>query len=385
MSNRAESVAHLKDTKTISMNNCAVRILVFILFPMLATAQPDSTWFGKPTIALEGYADVFYSYDFNEPVTDYRQPFFYHHNRHNEFNLNHGYLKLSAAHARYRANVALHAGTYVSDNYAAEPDALQSIYEANVGLSLNNAGTVWIDVGIISSHIGFESALSIDNWTLTRSLLAENSPYYMAGAKVTWSPNSKWEMAFLVCNGWQHIRRIQGNSLPSVGTQVKFMPNTKVTLNYSTFIGSEFPDSLRRMRYFNNLYGQFQLNDRFACILGFDYGMQQQSKGDSEYDVWLSPVGILKYTINEKWTAAFRAEYYEDETGIIIPVSTPNGFKTSGLSLNLDFRPLPNLAWRVEGRWLQSEDDIFYHEENPASTNLFFTTSLAVKFGAKVQ
>jgi hypothetical protein len=34
------------------------------------------------------------------------------------------------------------------------------------------------------SHIGFESVISADCWTLTRSLLAENSPYYETGMRL---------------------------------------------------------------------------------------------------------------------------------------------------------------------------------------------------------
>jgi hypothetical protein len=52
---------------------------------------------------------------------------------------------------------------------------LKNIYEANVGISLNKKNNLWVDAGVMPSHIGFESAISMDNWYLTRSLLAENS------------------------------------------------------------------------------------------------------------------------------------------------------------------------------------------------------------------
>jgi hypothetical protein len=170
----------------------------------------DSIWKQKPELRLAGFLEVFYAYDFNKPQGNSRQPFLYNHNRHNEFNLNLGYVKLGLEHTKYRANLALHAGTFVNDNYAAEPGVLKHVFEANVGLSLNKANNLWLDAGIFASHIGFESAVSIDNWTLTRSLLAENSPYFLSGAKLTFTPNSKWTVAALVCNGWQRIQRVQG-------------------------------------------------------------------------------------------------------------------------------------------------------------------------------
>ena len=38
--------------------------------------------------------------------------------------------------------------------------------------ALNRSRTLWLDVGEFSSHIGFESAISADNYTLSRSLMA---------------------------------------------------------------------------------------------------------------------------------------------------------------------------------------------------------------------
>jgi hypothetical protein len=51
--------------------------------------------------------------------------------------------------------------------------------------------TLWLDAGIFGSHMGFESALSIDNPTLTKSFVAENSPYYWSGAKLTYHIGEK--------------------------------------------------------------------------------------------------------------------------------------------------------------------------------------------------
>jgi hypothetical protein len=349
---------------------------------LLATCQlraQDSIWKQKPELRLAGFLEVFYAYDFNKPQGNSRQPFLYNHNRHNEFNLNLGYVKLGLEHTKYRANLALHAGTYVNDNYAAEPGVLKHVFEANVGLSLNKTNKLWLDAGIFASHIGFESAVSIDNWTLTRSLLAENSPYFLSGAKLTYTPNSKWAIAALVCNGWQRIQRLQGNSLPSFGTQLTYSPTAAVSFNWSTFIGTDDPDSTRRMRYFNNLYGKFQIGKKFGLIAGFDIGVQQQRKASSSYHVWFSPVLIAQYRFTPKWVTALRAEYYQDRSGVIIPSLNPDGFAASGLSLNVDYTPIPIIACRIEGRWLGSIDNLFERNNNLTNNNFALLASIAVK------
>jgi hypothetical protein len=129
-------------------------------------AQNDSIWHQKPTLTISGFADVFYVYDFNQTLGTERQPFLFNHNRHNEFNLNLGFVKLGLEHSKYEANLALQTGTYANDNYAAEPGLLKNIFEANVGVSLNKKNNLWINAGVFASHIGFESAISTDNWTM---------------------------------------------------------------------------------------------------------------------------------------------------------------------------------------------------------------------------
>ncbi len=356
-------------------------IILLLIYAYPVYSQTDSSvWAQKPELTYSGYVDVFYAYDFNTPQTNHRQPFLYNHNRHSEFNLNLGIIKASIKHAKYRANIALHTGSYVMDNYAYEPTALQHISEANAGISLNKKNNLWIDAGIIGSHIGFESAISKDCWTLTRSLLAENSPYYLSGAKLTYSPNKYWEWTALVCNGWQRIQKITGNSLPSFGTQIKYTKNDKLLINWSTFIGTDDPDTSRRMRYFNNLYVQSQLTKRLGVLGGFDIGTQQRIKGSDEYNIWFSPVIIIRYMLTSKWYSALRAELYQDKKGVIISTLSTIGFTTKGLSLNIDYLPGKNIACRVEGRWLGNSDKIFLMDNKSVSQNYVIASSIAITF-----
>lgn len=356
--------------------------IFFILYGLSLglTAQGVGTWQQKPEASLTGFMDVFYVYDFNRPQGTERQAFLFNHNRHNEFNLNLGLVKLSMEHPKYRANLALQTGTYANDNYAAEPGLLKNIFEGSIGISLNKQNNLWLDAGVLPSHIGFESAISMDNRTLTRSLLAENSPYFLTGAKLAYSPNAQWHMAVLMVNGWQRIQRLEGNSLPSFGTQLTYAPSENVSFNWSTFMGTDDPDTTRRMRYFNNLYGQFQVTEKVALITGFDLGAQQTAPGSSSYDLWLSPVLIGQYAIDAHWKTALRAEYFQDATGVIIPTTTPNGFQTMGLSFTLDYAPTQNVLCRLEGRWLHSRDPIFATKTGTTNNNFILGTSMAIKF-----
>lgn len=330
----------------------------------------------KP-LTFSGYVETYYSYDFSNPANHEKSAFLYNHNRHNELNLNLGLLKASYNADKLRANLGITVGTYAQYNMTAEQGLLKNLYEANIGVKISNKSNLWIDAGVMSSHIGFESAIGKDSWNLTRSLLAENSPYYESGVKVSYtSANEKWYVAGLVLNGWQRIQRIQGNQTPAFGTQLTYKPNTNVTLNWSTYVGNEQPDSISKWRYFNNLYGQIQLNNKLGFIAGFDFGFEQKANKSTRYNRWLTPILIARYAATDKFRIAARAEYYRDKDRVIIATGTPNGFQTFGYSLNFDYTIIDNLLWRVEGRFFDSKDKIFADKNQ----NFYLTSALCFSF-----
>lgn len=351
-----------------------------LLISTFSFAQKDTIWKTKPLVNFSAFADVYYVFDFGRPKTNYRQKFLYNHNRHNEFNLNLGLVKINIEHMKYRANLALQAGTFVDDNYSKESASLRNISEANIGLSLSEKNRVWLDVGILPSHLGFESAISSNNLTLTRSLSAESSPYYEAGAKLSFKSNEKLEMAALVLNGWQRIQRVPGNSQLSLGTQLKYSPNKKLHFNWSTFIGTIDPDISRRMRYFSNLYLKFQRTKNFSLIAGVDFGAQQTFKNSVAYNAWATPVLIGQIKISSKWKTALRIEYFHDDAGVIIPISPGNGVRLFGFSLNCDYSPMPNLVCRFEGRWLSGNGYYFTSKNGISQENFILGASIAFAF-----
>jgi len=356
-----------------------------ILFALLtvcgitASAQNDSI--NKP-LTISGYAEVYYTADFNNQKNNNRPGFVYSHNRNNEVNVNLAYIKTAYNTENVRANLALAVGTYMNANYAAEQGVMKNVYEANAGLKISKKHNLWIDAGVFPSHLGFESAVGKDNWTVTRSLFADNSPYFETGAKISYTSESgKWFVSGLVLNGWQRIQRVDGNSTPAFGHQLIFKPNEKLTINSSSFIGNDKPDSIRQMRYFHNLYAVYQVNKKLSITAGFDVGAEQKAKGSGQYNVWYTPVLIAKYNFTDKLSFTARGEYYQDEKGVIISTGTENGFKTFGYSFNADYQIFPNLVWRTEIRNLNSKDAIFMNRTDEFNKNsLTATTALAISF-----
>lgn len=342
----------------------------------LSSAQDSTT---TAALKFSAYVEAYYSNDLSNPSDHLRPGFFYSYNRHNEVALNLGYIKAAYATERVRGNLALMTGTYAQYNLAAEPALLQHIYEANAGIKLSQKQDIWLDLGVLPSHIGFESAVGKDCWTLSRSLAAENSPYYETGARLSYnSNNQQLYLAVLFLNGWQRMVRPEGNQGLNFGTQLSYKPDDKFSFNWSTYIGEEGNGPNTRTRIFNNFYSIFNLSQKWGLITGFDIGIQEN--GDGPTSTWIAPVAILRNTINDHWAIAGRVEFYGDPDQVIIG-SEDGGFKTLGLSLNLDYMPVSNVSLRLEGRTLSGQGDYFFNREGQrSSSNTFFTTALAIAF-----
>lgn len=348
-------------------------LTIFTLFVFTAIFSQEKS---EIKTTFSGFVETFYSYDFNENLADAKLPFMYNYNRHNEFNVNIGLLRAKVEYENAYASLALHSGTYVDDNYAAEK--VKYINEAYVGLYLDQSKKHSIEVGILPSYIGFESATTASNLTLTRSILAENSPYFMTGVKYNYKPSDKWSFAALLTNGWQRINKLKKDVDPSFGTQIVYKSDANSTLNWSTFIGKEYNGTDFTMRYFSNLYFDKKWNDKWRTIAGFDCGLQDLSSSNSESASLLSPVFIAQYSINPKWQTAFRIEYYQDEKNIII--ATADEFKTLGFSLNFDYLPNSKVKLRTEARYFDSKKDVFVKGSDLVNSNFFITTSLSFEF-----
>jgi hypothetical protein len=350
-------------------------LLSLVLFISIhSLAQDDST----KTLKLSTYVDMYYSYDFSNPNNFEKPDFNYNYKKHNQLNVNLAFVKLGYQASRVRSNLALMTGNYAMYNLSAEPNWAKPLLEANMGYKPFKQHHIWVDAGVMPSHIGFESAVGSDCWNLTRSILAENSPYYETGIKLSYT-NKKEDLyfAFHVLNGWQKIAVSNWDGKPSMGIQLTYKPSSTLTLNYSNFIGRMQLDTSNALRVFHNLYAIYEASLKTSFIFGFDIGTQKNMSNTAA--VWYTPVLIGKLNLNPKSKIAGRLEYYSDKQQIIIPTSTPNGYKTFGASVNYDRQITSNVLWRAELKKYKSKDRIYRYNQTSASQTTA-TMALIVKF-----
>ena len=345
-----------------------VFLCILILgFPLVSFSQEEKI--DPQPFQISGFLEVYYGYDFNEPSQKKRLPFLYNHTRHSSPAVNLVMISGKYAQDRFRANLTLQQGTYAQDNYADEPAALRWIYEANLGIALDQDQNIWLDAGVLPSHIGFESAISKDNLTLSRSIIAENSPYFETGLKLGWEKSESWYFAFLYLNGWQRIQAIPGKNNPSFGTQATFRPNSNITLNWSAFLGTDQPLEAATSLFFSNMYVDFSLGERWKVMAAIDVGKRTQE--DLTDRNWWGLAVITQYRFSEEIAAALRYEYYHDPFLARADSGNNLGVETGGLSLNLDRKLGTWSIFRLEGRWLKSPVT-FEQGISPALTENFF-------------
>ena len=368
----------MKKQKHLLLFSCA-------LGATLAARADINHTFNAVPFTFSGYVDTYYVDDFADTPFPDRQitpsgvsPD-YSHSRKDRLSVNHALLDAKFAADRFRGALGVQAGTYVQKNYAIENDVAKHLYEAQLGFKPVADSNVWIDAGIFASHIGLESAISKDNLTLTRSLMAENTPYYEAGAKITWDASKQWSLCLCLLQGWQQIGSQNPNK--AIGTQVQFKPNDALVFNSSTYLGQS-PNSpgARLRRYFHDFYVTWQATKEWSLAFMTDVGADERSTRDRKLDGWFSATAIAKWQFAPQWAVAGRVEHYRDPHGLTIPTGTRDNFVATGGSLNLDYQPDPHVLLRVEVRTLGAQHAVFVERGGLNDTNSYATASMTLAF-----
>ena len=365
-----------------------LRIAVSIAFLILSfakasgqvvnTATMDTTSASfKGKVTIEGYLDLYYAYNFNEPESK-DQPYFVSMARHNEVNINLAYIDLKYSAAQLRARLVPGFGTYMNANYAAETGTLKNIVEASAGIKPFKNRGYWIDVGVFGSPYTNESAISRDHLAYTRSFAPEYVPYYLTGVKLTMPLSPRVNAYLYVLNGWQQIH--DQNNKPALGTQLEYRPSENLLINWDTFIGDErsASDSTVGTRYFSDLYFIYTRGklSATACVYA---GIQEQSEG-SDGNWWQMNL-IGRYNLSEKLSATGRIEYFDDPGRVqIVPITNVAEFSSYSASLGINYKFADNILLRLEGRTFFSDKNVYERNGVPVNNSNTITSNVTIWF-----
>jgi hypothetical protein len=147
-----------------------------LLSPHFAFSQIN-----KDSIHFSGYTEIYFAQDQHNWNDHQRPDFLYSHTSTNHAALNAAVLDFKYSSERIKTQLSLVEGTYANKVTSAEPIGFGALYVGNISYKLSARENFWLQAGVIPSHIGLESAIGFSNLSLSRSLAAENSPYYESG------------------------------------------------------------------------------------------------------------------------------------------------------------------------------------------------------------
>lgn len=350
-----------------------LRMICLIL--MLITLQAWSLDL-KKTVSFDGMIDTYYAYDLNRPRKNERayttQPA-----KHNELNLNLGYLAGQYRTDKTRARLAIQAGHSVDKNTLMEtsPKILQEAY-----IGKNIGKETWIDGGIYLGHIGAESWISKENWTYTRALNLDYVPYYSAGLRLSHKINEIKSFQLHLMNGWQNMA--ENNQAKAIGLQYHHLLTPDLAFTYNNFFGDEeiVPNKTSkfrpRFRGYHNFILRWTQNERWQYLVAMDFGHVAQ-QDNSGIDGMGAATLTIRRILNQQQSLAFRLETYQDPHEVNVLTPSRKGFSVSGASLNFDQKINNNALWRTEIRNFQSQKRIFPYQNELRHSDTFIVTSLS--------
>lgn len=321
--------------------------------------------YADDTFSAIGFFDGYLATSQNTPVNESRA-YFTQASQNSELQLNLAAAGLNYDNGTVRARVIGQYGDSVDLNYNAEPrDSFKYIQESYLGVSITPETT--LDVGTFLAHIGAEGWMSKDNATYTRSFIAEFSPYYETGVRLSHRFSRAVTAQALLLNGWQNT---SDGRHPALGTQLRWEKNDYV-LTSNTFFGAE----LGGARYFHDLIAAKTFKGGESLIASIDLGYQAPASAQSGY--WWGYTVIGKKPINTEVSVSARIESYQDPGGVIVSIPSGSSFRAHAASLGVDYQLLSGTLLRGEIKHLLSPYSIFPDARGYRNNDTLYVVSLS--------
>ena len=232
-------------------------------------------------------------------------------------------------------------GTYVDKNLAHEQGILKNIGSLWAACEILN--NTEILAGIYPSHIGLESPSSFDCINPSRSIVADNSPYYQSGIRIRHHSSDEY-YSLHVLNGWQRSGIDSLGLLPAMGYDY-FSRNKSFNYVLSGFFGEIQHHQQQVFRAYQHIGGTYHVDDKFTISGSIDMAFQEYH---DHYAWMIAPLLMAQWNIMKSWTINGRMEYYHDPNALI--VSTNNGLSGLGYSFGMDWMPFSQIKVRCEYR-----------------------------------
>jgi hypothetical protein len=357
-------------------------VSILLMLALRVFAQHDSS--SRYTFCLNGFSEGYSNYYNSGDNTLINRQFLYNYSHADIANINLVMLKAKIEGSSLRSSLALMAGTYAINNLAHEPRWTRHIYEAHAGVRLVRNYDLWIEAGVFESYIGHETPIGSNHPTLSRSLAAENSPYYLNGSRLMYeTPDNKWLLSIYFVSGWQQMTWNQVSGV-HLGAHLQYKPSGKWLINYSNFMSAGNQQTISNTsfsRMFHDLYVVFKPNDKCELRALYDYGIAYNIAFNG-IQSWQVMNAMMRYQFSKNWASSARLEFLHNPQAVFLlsNLINPKLNYLCGASINIDWLFNNGFMLRNELKYLTSNDMVFNDVFNKTRHQLMGITSICYQF-----
>lgn len=333
------------------------------------TLRRGSSW-----IALGGYVEAFYSWNFNRPsngLTNLRA-FDSLHDTITVANAAvvadwsagpaYGRVALQFGHTAETFALAEPARPGSYDVASTGPSVWRNVQQLTAGARLPWPAGATLEAGVFLSPIGPESLATRDGWNWSRSNLFTTLPYYHAGARLNLAVGPHTTVTAAVYNGWNNV--VDNNDDKSVSVSVSHEVPDRLTLGATYFGGNERPSGAPEGHPWRNtldMWVAWHPSPRLSLMAHVDFGVELNRLGVSR---WIAGALYARVRLAEWLHLAARVDAFDEDPAqddaftaarIFLPVSW-----VSSQTLTLHAHPSRYLSFWAEVRHDEASGDAFF-------------------------
>ena len=194
-------------------------------------------------------------------------------------------------------------------------DQLRHFGRANVSYLAPIGNGLTVQAGLFPSLVGYESLYAKDNFSYTRTWIADHSPYLMFGANASYPLTDSVTATVFIINSYFHLSH--ANNLPTYGAHVAYTPTPRWTVKQAFLYGPEQANTaLEFWRLFSDTIIQWK--DR-AVTVAFEQqiGTETLAITGSPRAFWIGYALPAHWRIQGPWSVTLRPELFYDPNGVI--------------------------------------------------------------------
>jgi hypothetical protein len=318
-------------------------------------------------ITLSGYVDTSYTYNTNHPDSGANTGRVFD-TKSNSFLLQSAKVALEKLPEKtggvgFRADIiagedgkVLNAATYGFSTTDPNDNSYFDLEQAYIDVMAPLGKGLDIKAGKFVTLAGAEVIEAKDNWNYSRGLLFGYAiPFTHTGVRLSYPLLDTLTGYFGVNNGWDAVK--DNNKGKTMEGALAWVPKDWLSFNLTGYYGPEQAGNNHANRGLVDFITTFQPFKKLTLKINADYAREEDLAASGKAATWSGVAGYAKYDLNDKWSIANRAEYFNDPDGVRFQAGVDESLWEN--TSTLEFRPFKNLITRLEYRYDHSTADVF--------------------------